>query len=165
VVGGVLTTTDLIGNAIWLLLKNPNERAKLRGDPALIQRTIEEVLRFEPPVEGAQRVLSRDLDFGGCPVRKTQVVVAWIPAANRDAAIFEAPDTFDISRKGATHLSFGGGAHICLGAPLARLEAQVAVGQFFRRFPSVALAAPATNPRWRATPFFHGLEELPVVDS
>lgn len=163
VTGGVLTTSDLIGNAIWLLLTHPAERERLMADARLIGSMIEEVLRFAPPVEGAQRVASRDLAFDGCPVSRTQVAVAWIPLANRDPAAFEEPEHFDIARKRAPHLSFGGGAHICLGAPLARLEAQIAVLKFFQRFPSLRLADAGAPLKWRPTPFFHGLEELLVV--
>jgi cytochrome P450 len=160
VVGGVLSTADLIGNAIWLLIGNGAERQKLLDDPSLINAAIEEVLRLEAPVGGAQRVASRDLSFGNCPVAKTQVVVASIPTANRDPAAFENPTRFDIGRKPQPHLSFGGGKHICLGAPLARLEAQVAVCRLFQRYPDLRLANPGAPLKWRPTPFFHGLEEL-----
>lgn len=165
VTGGVLTTADLIGNAVWLLITHPGERDRLLGDPKLIGPAIEEVLRFAPPVEGAQRVSSRELSFGECPVGKSQVAVAWIPSANRDPATFEEPERFDIAAKRAPHLSFGGGAHICLGAPLARLEAQIAVLKLFQRFPALRLAVPDAPLKWRPTPFFHGLEELPVTIS
>jgi len=163
ITGGVLTTADLIGNAIWLLLTHASEREKLMADPKLIAAAIEEVLRFAPPVEGAQRVVSRDLAFGTCPVRKSQVAVAWTPSANRDPGVFNEPERFDIAAKRAPHLSFGGGAHSCLGAPLARLEAQIAVLKLLERFPSLRLADPNAPLRWRPTPFFHGLEELIVA--
>jgi cytochrome P450 len=163
VTGGVLTTADLIGNAIWLLLAHASAREALLEEPALIGHAIEEVLRFAPPVEGAQRVASRELAFGTCPIAESQVVVAWIPSANRDPATFQDAEQFDISRKRAPHLSFGGGAHICIGAPLARLEAQIAVLKLLQRFPSLRLADPAAPLKWRPTPFFHGLEELIVT--
>lgn len=165
VTGGVLTTSDLIGNAIWLLLTHPSERERILNDPNLITPAIEEVLRFAPPVEGAQRVASRELSFDECPVGKSQVVVAWTPTANRDPNAFEEPDRFDIGKKRVPHLSFGGGAHICLGAPLARLEAQVAVLKLLQRFPKLRLADPDAPLKWRPTPFFHGLEELVVATS
>jgi cytochrome P450 len=163
ITGGILTTTDLIGNAIRLFLLNPPERQKLLANPSLINAAIEEALRLEPPVEGAQRVASRDLAFGGCPVKETQVVVAWIPAANKDAETFESPERFDIERGNVGHLSFGGGAHICLGAPLARLEAQIAILKLLQRFPRLRFSEPDAPPKWRPTPFFHGLEELRVA--
>lgn len=163
ITGGILTTTDLIGSAVRLFLLNPQERQKLLANPSLINDAIEEALRLETPVEGAQRVASRDLAIGHCPVKETQVVVAWIPAANKDAEIFESPERFDIERRKVPHLSFGGGAHICLGAPLARLEAQIAVLKLLQRFPGLRLSEPDVSPKWRPTPFFHGLEELQVT--
>ena len=165
VAGGVLTTSDLIGNAIWLLLTHPDERDKLLSDSNLIGSTIEEVLRFAPPVEGAQRVASRELSLSACPVGKSQVAVAWIPAANRDPETFEEPERFNVAKKRAPHLSFGGGAHICIGAPRARLEAQIAVLKLLQRFPSLRLADPDAPLKWRPTPFFHGLEKLLVTTS
>jgi hypothetical protein len=160
--GGNVPTADLIASAAWRLLKHPAERAKLAADPALINGVIEETLRLDPPSEGAQRVASRDLEIAGCPVRRTQVVAVLLHAANRDPAVFDDPHRFDISRRGAPHLAFGGGAHICLGAPLARLEAQVAVGMLMQRFPAMRLAEPDAEPEWRPIPFFHGLERLMV---
>lgn len=163
ITGGILTTTDLIGNAIRLFLLNLPERQKLLAKPSLINDAIEEALRLEPPVEGAQRVASRDLAFGGCPVKETQVVAAWIPTVNKDAEIFESPERFNIGRGKVPHLSFGGGAHVCLGAPLARLEAQIAVLKLLQRFPRLRFLEPDAPPKWRPTPFFHGLEDLRVA--
>jgi len=163
VTGGILTTTDLIGNALRLFALFPGEREKLLANPAGISDAIEEVLRLESPVEGAQRVLSKDLSLSGCPVRRSQVVVAAVPRANRDPDVFREPERFDIARERVPHLSFGGGAHICLGAPLARLEGQIAVLKFLQRFPRLRLAHPDAPPKWRGTPFFHGLEELPLA--
>lgn len=163
VTGGILTTTDLIGNALFLFARHRGERDALLANPRLINDAIEEVLRLEPPVEGAQRVVSRDLIVGECPMKKTQVAVAWIPTANKDVEVFDQPECFDIERRRAPHLSFGGGSHICLGAPLARLESQIAVLKFLERYPDFRLAAPDAPPKWRPTPFFHGLEELQVA--
>ncbi len=160
--GGNVTTADLIASAVWRLLKHPAERARLAADPGLITGAIEETLRLDPPTEGAQRVASRDLEIAGCPVGRTQVVAVLLHAANRDPAVFDDPHRFDIMRRGAPHMAFGGGAHICIGAPLARLEAQVAVGMLMRRFPALRLAEPDAAPAWRPIPFFHGLERLMV---
>ena len=160
--GGNVTTADLIASAIFLLTSHPDERAKLIADPALIAGAIEEVLRYEPPTDGSQRVASRDMQIRGCPIRQSQVVAVMTHAANRDPAVFPDPHRFDISRRDGPHISFGGGAHICIGAALARLEAQVAVAGMIARFPNLRLADPA--PRWRAMPFFRGLETL-VVES
>jgi cytochrome P450 len=161
--GGNVTTADLIGNGINLLLRHPNELAKLRADPALIGPAVEEILRFEPAVEGAQRIASRDLTLNGCPVRAHQVVAVATPAANRDPAAFTDPHRFDIARREAPHITFGAGAHICIGAPLARLEAKTAIWGLVERFPTLALADPRAPAEWRPTgSSFHGLARLPV---
>ena len=161
--GGNVTTADLIGNGINLLLRHPDELAKLRVDPSLIGSAVEEILRFEPAVEGAQRVASRDLTLGGCPVRAHQVAAVVSPAANRDPAAFTDPHRFDIARREAPHITFGAGAHICIGAPLARLEAREAIWGLVERFPNLALADPDAPPEWRPTgSSFHGLLRLPV---
>jgi cytochrome P450 len=161
-VGGNLTTTDLIGNAIWLLLKNPGELAKLRDDPGLVVSAVEEVLRYEAPVDITARIASRDMEIGGCPVRQTQAVLTSLRGANRDPAVFPDPHRFDITRKDAPHIAFGGGTHICIGAPLARIEAQLAIQSFFQRFPNARLSDPGAPPQWREMPFFRGLKTLPV---
>ena len=159
-IGGNLTTTDLIGNAVRLLLLHPGELAKLQADPGLINAVVEETLRYEPPVDITGRVASRDLEVDGCPVKATQALTFFLRAANRDPEAFEDPHCFDVTRKGKPHMAFGGGAHICIGAPLARLEAQVALGKLFERFPDLRLADPGVAPEWRTLPFFRGLERL-----
>jgi cytochrome P450 len=162
-VGGNLTTTDLIGNAVRTLLENPGELAKLKADAKLIGPAVEEMLRFEPPVDITGRVASRDLDVGGCPVRKAQSMLFSLRGANRDPDVYEDPHRFDITRTPKPHMAFGGGAHICIGAPLARLEAQVALLKLFARFPDLRLAEPDAPPQWRTLPFFRGMERLEVV--
>ena len=159
-IGGNLTTTDLIGNAARLLLLNPGELAKLQADPGLIGAVVEETLRYEPPVDITGRIASKDAEVGGCPVRATQSMLFSLRAANRDPQVFEDPHRFDIGRKRRPHVAFGGGAHICIGAPLARLEAQVALLKLFQRFPNLRLADPDAAPAWRTLPFFRGLERL-----
>ncbi len=159
-IAGNLTTTDLIGNGVRLLLKHPAELAKLRADPTLVNAAVEEILRYEPPVDLTGRVASHDLEIGGCPVRAREAIAPSLRAANRDPAIFSDPDTFDITRPRAAHVAFGGGAHICLGAPLARIEAHAVFSRLFDRFPQLALADDAAD--WRALPFFRGLEQLEV---
>jgi cytochrome P450 len=163
-VGGNLTTTDLIGNAVFHFLKNPAELDKLKSEPVLINSAVEEVLRFEGPVDITGRIASRDLDIGGCPIRKTQSVMLSLRGANHDPEIFPDPHRFDISRKSAPHVAFGGGTHLCIGSPLARLEAQVALPALFNRFPKLRLAKPDAPPRWRSLPFFRGLQDL-IVDT
>jgi len=162
-IGGNLTTTDLIGNAIWLLLGHPEELAKLRAEPSLINSCVEEVLRFESPVDMTGRIAPRDMNINGYPVKPHQQMFLSLRGANRDPNRFPEPDKFDISRKNAPHVAFGGGLHLCIGAPLARLEAQVALPSFFNRFPDVRLANPAAKPEWRRVPFFRGLKDLVVV--
>jgi cytochrome P450 len=159
-IGGNLTTTDLIGNAVRLLLRNPAELAKLKADPGIINAVVEEALRYEPPVDVTNRIASHDLEVAGCPVKQKQYLFFYLRAANRDPAVFDDPDRFDVSRQHKPHVSFGGGAHICIGAPLARLEAQVALVRLFERFPNLRLANPAEAPVWRTLPFFRGLERL-----
>jgi len=159
-IGGNLTTTDLIGNAVRLLLLHPDQLAKLKADPGIVSAVVEETLRYEPPVDMTRRVASRDLDVSGCPVKATQSLTFNLRAANRDPEAFEDPDRFDVSREHKPHVAFGGGAHICIGAPLARLEAQVALPKLFARFPNLRLADPEAAPDWRRMPFFRGLERL-----
>jgi cytochrome P450 len=161
-VGGNLTTTDLIGNAVYHFLKNPDQLAKLKADPSLINSAVEEVLRYEGPVDMTGRIASRNMEVGGCPVRQAQSLTLSLRGANHDPAIFPDPHRFDIARKDAPHVAFGGGAHLCIGAPLARLEGQVALPAFFERFPNLHLAEPDAPRRWRTLPFFRGLEELIV---
>jgi hypothetical protein len=161
-VGGNLTTTDLIGNAILLFLDHPGELAKLMADPALINSTVEEVLRYEAPVDITGRIAPREMEVGGCPVHPTQSMLFSLRGANRDPRVFPDPHRFDITRKDAPHVAFGGGAHLCIGAPLARLEAQVAILSFFQRYPAARLADPTNRPQWRTLPFFRGLKEIVV---
>jgi cytochrome P450 len=162
-IGGNLTTTDLIGNAVRLLLLNPAELAKLKADPGIINSVVEEALRYEPPVDITGRVASHDMEVAGCPVKPKQSLTFFLRAANRDPEVFDDPDRFDVSRQHKPHVSFGGGAHICIGAPLARLEAQVALVRLFERFPTLRLANPDDAPVWRTLPFFRGLEKLELI--
>jgi cytochrome P450 len=159
-VAGNLTTTDLIGNGVRLLLTHPAELEKLRDDPSLIAAAVEEMLRYEPPVDITGRIASRDMSVQGCPIHATQSMWLSLRGANRDPDVFQNPDSFDITRKKSPHVAFGGGAHICIGAPLARLEAQVAVLRLVERFPNLRLADPEAPPEWRMLPFFRGLTDL-----
>lgn len=146
-----------------LLLLNPDELAKLRADPGIINGLVEEVLRYEPPVDVTGRIASQPLEYGGCPVKAGQSLTVLLRAANRDPEVYEDPHRFNVTRKHRPHVAFGGGAHICIGAPLARLEAQVALVMLFDRFPDLKLADPETPPAWRRLPFFRGLERLDVI--
>ena len=124
---------------------------------------MEEILRYEPPIDMTSRIASKDMEVGGCPIRATQSMTLSLRGANRDPEAFPDPDRFDVSRKRAAHMAFGGGAHICIGAPLARLEAQVAIPRLLERFPNLRLADPAADAVWRTLPFFRGLQRLDLA--
>jgi cytochrome P450 len=155
--GGNVTTADLIATGVDLLLRHPEQLARLRAAPELIGAAVEEILRLEPPTNGTQRVASRDVEIGGCPLRPGQVAAVMIAAANRDPAVFLEPHRFDIGRRGPPHIAFGGGPHLCIGAALARMEARIAIGRLIERFPELRLADPDAPPQWRSHPAFHGL--------
>ena len=129
------TTTKLIGNAVLALLRNPGERKRLRDDPSLVHSAVEEFLRYDSPVQMTDRVAVEDCEIGGKRIRKGQVVVVLLGAANRDPEVFPDPDRLDLARPHNPHLSFGQGGHFCLGAQLARAEAQIAIEALIRRFP------------------------------
>lgn len=158
----MLTTADLISGGIRLLLTEKTERAKLDANPDLMNQAIEEILRFESPVEFEWRIAAKDIELHGCPVKKNGVVTVSLTAANRDPSIFERPYEFDITRPHRPHLAFGAGEHVCLGAPLARLEGRVAISGFLERFPRARLKDMDAPLKWRDIPFFHGLDELMV---
>ncbi len=157
-IGGNLTTTDLIGNGTWLFLTHPDQKAVLMKDASLAPAAVEEVLRYESPVGITTRVMSEERAVGGCPMKPHEGMMMSLHAANRDPDVFDNPDQFDITRKHTSHVAFGGGAHICIGAPLARIEAQQAFVKIFERYPTLRLANRAV--KWRDLPFFRGLEEL-----
>lgn len=159
---GNLTTTDLISNALWLLLSHAEELARLRGDWSLLPKAIEEVLRFEPPIDATDRVSATDFSIAGHAIAKGAALTASLRGANRDAAVFDRPHSFDIQRKMHPHLAFGGGSHFCLGAPLARLAAQISVGRLLQTFPTLSLAEPDHAPVWKTIPPFRGLARLQV---
>jgi cytochrome P450 len=162
-VGGNLTTSDLIGNGVYALLTHPDELAKLRADPSVINQVVEEVLRYDGPVDITARVTPREMEIGGCPMRARQSVITLLRAANHDPDAFDDPDAFNVTRKPGPHIAFGGGSHICIGAPLARIEAQAAIAKLFQRFPNLRLARPNERPEKRTLPFFNGLQRLDVV--
>ncbi len=161
-VAGHLTTADLIGNGIHLLLAHPEARAAVVADPSLIPSAIEEILRYEPPISFSARFAKADGHAGGCPYKKGDALVVSLISANRDEARVDDPHRFDITRKPNPHLAFGAGAHICVGAPLARLEGQLAIGKLFDRFPNLR-AATADAPDWRAVAGVRGLAKLEVA--
>lgn len=162
-VGGNLTTSDLIGNGVFALLTHPAELKKLKADPSIVNQVVEEVLRFDGPVDITARVTPRDMDIGGCPMKARQSVISLLRSANHDPDAYDDPDTFDVTRKGVPHIAFGGGSHICIGAPLARIEAQAALLKLFQRFPNLRLARHEERPEKRTLPFFNGIQRLDVL--
>ena len=135
------TTTNLICNGVLALLQNPEQLEELRSDPALIENAVEEFLRYDSPVQATARIVMEDQEFVGNPFKKGQQISLLIGAANRDPEVFDDPDRLNLKRERIAHLSFSRGAHFCLGAQLARLEAQVAIGELVRRLPGMKLAS------------------------
>ncbi len=159
-VGGQETTTNLIGNGILTLLRNPAELEKLRGDLSLIPSAVEEMLRYESPSQHTARMCPSDRELGGKRIQKRHAVIAVMAAANRDPEKFPDPDRFDITRKDNRHLAFGYAAHFCFGAPLARVEGQVFLEAFLERYPSLALSEQSLE--WRSNLGLRGLKALKV---
>ena len=162
-VAGHETTVNLIGNGMLALLLNPGELARLRADPSLLASAVEELLRYVNPVNNATyRFAAEPLEIGGARIGTGEVVLVALSGANRDPSRYPDPDLLDLSRDSAGHLAFGHGSHYCLGAPLARLEAEIAFGGLLERFGSMTLAVPPDALRWRPSTLIHGLEALPV---
>lgn len=158
------TTVNLIGSGMLALLEHPDQLSKLRNNPALIKPAIEELVRYAAPVEMAtERYARQDVTIAGTTVPKGELVLAVISSANRDPQYFDDPDTLNITRENNKHLAFGQGIHYCLGAPLARLEGQVAIGTLIRRAPNVRVSVAPDQLRWRAGLIVRGLETLPVL--
>ena len=160
---GNVTTTDLIGNGVLALLQHPGELQKLRDDPSLIKSAVEEMLRYDSPVVQTGRITQSETELDGCPVGKGESILTSLASANHDPSVYPEPDKFDITRGDTHHHAFGGGVHYCLGAPLARLEAEIGIGKLVQRFPKLRLASEPLE--WRRLPSFRGLIELPVLFS
>jgi len=156
------TTVNLIGNGIWSLLGNPPQWAAIREDASLIPNAIEEILRFECPVQAVARTVAEPIEFGGIEFQKGELIVALIGAANRDPAVFPDPDRLDVTRGRLKPLSFGGGIHFCIGAQLARIEAEVVFSTLLRRMPDLRLTEPGA-PKWRESFTLRGLTTLPAT--
>lgn len=159
-IAGHETTMNLIGNGMLSLLQNPLQCEKLRENPALISTAIEEILRYESPTQVTVRFATEDVEIGGKVIQKGQQVYLILGAANRDPEVFSNPNQFDITRTPNQHLAFGTGIHFCLGAPLARLEADIAIRALLQRIP--ALQLDTNMPQWRGLIGFRGLHVLPV---
>ncbi len=160
------TTTNLIGNGMLALLREPEQLERLRSDPSLLPTAIEELLRFDGPVQATIRVALEDValedaERGEQVIPKGSAVLVSLGAANRDPEVFAAPDTLDIGRDPNPHVGFGFATHFCMGAPLARLEAQVAIGALIARFPDLTLVDDA--PEYRENPVLRGLKRLELA--
>ena len=159
---GNVTTTDLLGNGLLALLQHPEQMQKLRSNPTLLPAAIEEMLRYDSPVTTVSRVSTGKSVINGCPFHAGEGFGLLLDAANHDPDLHENPHAFDIERKNKRHFSFGGGAHFCLGAPLARAEAEIAFTLLLERFPNLALD-PTRPPARKLTPSFCGLDSLWVT--
>jgi pimeloyl-[acyl-carrier protein] synthase len=157
------TTSNLIGNGLLALLQHPDQMQKLREQPGLITSAVEEMMRYDNPVQISYRSAAAEVEIGGKLIRKGQLVNSILGAGNRDPAHYSEPDRFDITRDEGRHLGLGLGIHFCLGAPLLRLEAQVAFMTMLRRFPELYLATDTLE--WQEHPVFRGVKSLPVVFS
>lgn len=155
------TTTHLIGTGTLVLLEHPNELARLQGNPELVPTAVEELLRFAPPVHLDRRIAAVDLELGGQQVHAGERVVAVIGSANRDGQVWPDPDRLDVARHPNPHLAFGRGIHFCLGAPLARLEGQIALAALLRRLPGLALD-PGRPPEWNGNVVLRGMRRFGV---
>ena len=155
------TTTHLIGNGLLALLQHPEQKRKLHEHPALLPAAIEEVMRYDNPVQITYRSVLADAEINGKLIRKGELVNTIIGAANRDPLRYANPDSFDITRNEGRHLGFGLGIHFCIGAPLVRLEAEIAFETILRRFPNLQLATESLD--WQEHPIFRGLRSLPVA--
>ncbi|MBV9379611.1 MAG: cytochrome P450 [Streptosporangiaceae bacterium] len=162
-VAGHETTVNLIGNGTLALLLSPGETARLRADRSLLPGAVEELLRYTNPVNHATfRFTAEPVEIGGTLIPEREAVLVAISSANRDPGRYPSPDRLDVGRDAGGHVAFGHGIHYCLGAPLARMEGEIAFGGLLGRFPSMALAVPPESLRWRPSTLIHGLETLPV---
>jgi cytochrome P450 len=164
IIAGHETTVSLIGNAVLALLQHPDQRQTLESEPARMSHAIEELLRYDGPVERTLlRWAAADVELGGQLIRRGEGVIVILGSADRDPSRFPDPDTLDFAREDVKHLAFGRGSHYCLGAPLARLEAEVALTTLLRRLPGLQLAMPVEELRWRPVPLFRSLASLQVA--
>ncbi|WP_127590109.1 cytochrome P450 family protein [Paenibacillus lautus] len=163
IIAGHETTVNLIGNGVLALLEHPEQRRLLQAQPELIHGAIEEMLRYNGPVEfSTSRWAAEDMDFHGVHMKKGDLVVIALNSANRDASQFEDPDIFDITREKSQHLAFGKGIHLCLGAPLARLEGEIAINTLLRRYPNFELQRDIDELEWRPGMIVRGVREIPI---
>jgi len=165
IVAGHETTVSLIGNAVSALLQHPAELEELTADPSLVPTALDELLRFDGPVERAlNRWATADVELGGQTIRRGDTIIVILGAADHDPARFAEPDVLDLRREPeAKHLAFGRGSHFCLGAPLARLETEIALTTLLARLPGLRLTVAPEELTWRPVPLFRSLVALPVA--
>lgn len=157
------TTVNLIGSGTLALLEHPEQMRRLRAEPGLMGSAVEELVRYVVPAETAtERYAARDVEVAGTVIPRGELVLGVLASANRDPAQFQHPDTLDLGRANNRHLSFGQGMHYCLGAPLSRMEAQIALGALLARVPNLRLLARPDQLRWRPSFVVRGLQALPV---
>jgi cytochrome P450 len=162
-IAGHETTVNLIGNGVLALLEHPEQLRRLRNDPSLIKSAVEELLRYDGPVEtSTERFAGEDVAIGGTIIPKGEMVLVVIAAADRDPERFPEPDTLDIARMENKHVAFGKGIHHCLGAPLARMEGQIAIGTLIERMPNLRLKGSPESLSWRPGMVLRGLKALPM---
>jgi cytochrome P450 PksS len=165
-IAGHETTVNLIGNGMLALMEHPDQMDRLRNDPSAIKPAVEELLRYDGPLETAtERYAREDVAIAGVTIPRGEIVFAVLASANRDERQFDHADTLDLSREPNRHVAFGQGMHFCLGAPLARLEGQIAINSLLRRIPDLKLAVPRQALRRRPGLVLHGLKSLPVAFS
>jgi cytochrome P450 len=155
------TTVNLIGNGLLALHRNPDQLRLLKADPALVPNAVEELLRYDSSVQMTGRTTLEDVELGGVPIARGESVLCLLGAANRDPAVYADPDRLDVTRPNIRPMSFGGGIHFCLGAQLARIEAEVAISTLLRRLPDLRIDDVA-RPDWRQTFVLRGLNRLPA---
>ncbi|WP_366295708.1 cytochrome P450 [Paenibacillus sp. AN1007] len=164
IIAGHETTVNLIGNGMLALLEHPQQKQLLMDDPDLIQAAVEEVLRFNGPAEiNNVRWAAEDVEFQGIQIRQGDMMLVALSSANRDSSHYEEPDTFDITRKVNDHIAFGKGIHYCLGAPLARLEGEIAINALLQRLPEIRLNTELELLEWRPGMIIRGLKAFPVA--
>ncbi len=162
-IAGHETTVNLIGNGTLALLMNPEQMQKLQQNPSLIKGAVEELLRYVNPVQMVNRYASEDLEVGGVPIRRGSHLMIVLAAANHDSNFVDNPEQLNVTRTVRQHVAFGQGIHYCLGAPLARLEGEIAFTTLLRHLPNMRLAVPASELTWRSTLELRGLSSLPVT--
>lgn len=158
-VAGNETTAKLLANGMLALLRHPDQLGRLREEPSLVPTAVEELLRYDSPAQMTARVATEELQIDGVRIKTGDLVIPVLGAANRDPAVFERPDQLDVSRDPNPHMAFGDGIHFCLGAPLARAEAQIALSALLQRMPNLRLVG---EPRWDGSFVLRGVSSLPV---